>query len=140
MHCLEICCIWPNCIVISKQVGFFWFWKQHSLYYSEIFQDYQWFLSFQSVLPNFICTIDDGYPLIWIPFFHFSLFVLFINTKQTFQNKTGLSFRGVGRWCRWCTVLVSWRGFRWNWGLADVTVSLIVCSTDSRLHSLFGSL
>ena len=48
---------------------------------------------------------------------HDQLHMTEIPMKMTeFENAlNSLRFRGVGRWCRWCVVLVSWRDIRWVW-------------------------
>ena len=43
----------------------------------------------------------------------------------------------VSGWCRDGAYVEL--GFQWRWWLTDMTVFLIVCSSDSWFHSLFGS-
>ena len=64
---------------------------------------------------------------------HWNIGLLILNLFVELGGGVG----DVSSWCRDGTYMGF--GFRWRWGLTDATVSLVVCSADSRLHSAFGS-
>ena len=49
------------------------------------------------------------------------------------DNSGSLGFRGVGRWCRWCAGMASWRGICRTW----LPMTLMVGWRDGILDRLF---